>query len=342
MNILLTCAGRRSYLVDYFKEALDGKGKVYAANSTPDTSAMLAADGAFVVPPLYVDGYIDYLKGICLEYDIKLIVPLFDLELPILAAHKNEFNALGVKIAVSDSDVVATCNDKIKTAAFVRSLGFKTLYTTTDLEKARMQIIQKEISFPLYIKPRWGMGSIAVQQAETMEELIVLFQKSQTHIRRSYLRFYPNIELDQSVIIQEAAKGIEYGLDVVNDLEGRYQTTFVRQKLEMRSGETDSAITEFVPDLLQLGEIIGKKLGHIGNLDMDVFWDNQNATILEINARFGGGYPFSHLAGANLPKAYLDWTANKTTSEANLNIDYGVKGIKTLYIMNANKAKIAQ
>ena len=33
MNILLTSAGRRTYMVEYFKEVLNGNGEVHASNS---------------------------------------------------------------------------------------------------------------------------------------------------------------------------------------------------------------------------------------------------------------------------------------------------------------------
>ncbi len=36
MNVLLTCAGRRNYLVHYFREALAGRGQVYAADAKVD------------------------------------------------------------------------------------------------------------------------------------------------------------------------------------------------------------------------------------------------------------------------------------------------------------------
>lgn len=95
MNILLTCAGRRNYLVSYFKEALGKKGKVFVANSTPEATAIFVADGAFIAPPLYEEGYVDYLIDICKQHKVELLVSLFDMELPVLAKHKKRFKKLG-------------------------------------------------------------------------------------------------------------------------------------------------------------------------------------------------------------------------------------------------------
>ena len=133
---------------------------------------------------------------------------------------------------------------------------------------------------------------------------------------------YNAFDIDNCVIIQEKALGEEYGLDVVNDLEGNYVTTFVKHKLVMRSGETDIAETKKINELEKLGKNIGEKLKHRGNLDMDVFWDKSNPIILELNARFGGGYPASHIAGANIPKAYIAWASKQEPMEEWFKIKY--------------------
>lgn len=342
MNILLTCAGRRNYLVDYFKDALDSTGKVYVANSTSDATSMIVADGAFVAPPLYSDEYIDFLKNICRNHDIRLLVSLFDLELPVLAGRKGELEELGVTVAVSDPDVISICNNKMKTVAFGKELGLKTLYTTTQIEDARKEITKGNLTFPLFIKPRWGMGSIAMQKAENENELVVLFEKVKRDLHDSYLQYDKTMDPQASVIIQQMAEGQEFGLDVVNDLNANYVTTFVKRKLGMRSGETDGAITEDIPELRQLGKNIGTHLAHVGNLDVDVFWNGKELVILEMNARFGGGYPFSHLAGANLPKAYIEWAEGNTVKVDYFNIEFGVKGLKELKILSCSQINLIQ
>lgn len=57
MNILLTSVGRRTYMVNYFKEALQGKGLVHAANSV-ETYAMKIADQSVLTPLIYDGNYI--------------------------------------------------------------------------------------------------------------------------------------------------------------------------------------------------------------------------------------------------------------------------------------------
>ena len=123
MNVLLTCAGRRNYLVDYFKDAMDGKGRVLAADQSDSAPALQIADASFVLPNVYNPEYIDRLLSVCLHERVRLVIPLNDLELPILAEHKERFFAEGIIVAVSDADVVATCFDKCQTLRFAQEHG---------------------------------------------------------------------------------------------------------------------------------------------------------------------------------------------------------------------------
>jgi carbamoyl-phosphate synthase large subunit len=69
--------------------------------------------------------------------------------------------------------------------------------------------------------------------------------------------------------------------------------------------------------------VIGESLGHVGNLDCDVFIGPNGISVLELNPRFGGGYPFSHLAGVNLPAVLLAWASNQSPSQEWLTLTPG-------------------
>jgi len=96
----------------------------------------------------------------------------------------------------------------------------------------------------------------------------------------------------------------------------------------MRGGETDSAVTVDEPRLRELGEQIAAGLGHIANLDVDVFLTDNGPHVLEMNPRLGGGYPFSHLAGANLPAAIVAWLRGDRADASCFRIAYNVTGFK--------------
>ena len=117
-------------------------------------------------------------------------------------------------------------------------------------------------------------------------------------------------------MIQEKLTGNEYGLDVMNDLKGRHRAVSVKQKLAMRAGETDKAVTVDLPAVSEIGRILGENLKHIGNLDVDVMQrSNGDYCVLELNPRFGGGFPFSYEAGVNLPLAILKWLKGEAVDD---------------------------
>lgn len=336
MNILLTSVGRRSYLVRYFKEALHGAGKVHVSNSTNLTPAFAYADHYVVSPLIYDESYIPFLLTYCSENNIKVLLSLFDVDLPVLAENKHRFNELGVVVVVSDRAVIDICNDKYATFMFLSQNGFDTPKTYLSIDSARTAILNRDIAYPVVIKPRWGMGSIGVLEAEDHDELIVLYKKCMMSIRSSYLMYESEKHIQESVLIQEKLRGQEYGLDVINNLNGVYQNTIVKIKHAMRAGETDCAETANIPDLKLLGRKIANRLGHIANLDVDVFYAQNRYYVLEMNARFGGGYPFSHIAGINLPGAIIDWVEGKDAAQLLKNEKFGILSHKDIDILRIN------
>jgi carbamoyl-phosphate synthase large subunit len=337
MNILLTSVGRRGYLVQYFKEALNGEGKVFVSNSDANSSAFKYADEHVVSPLIYDEGYIDFLLDYCKRNNIKMLISLFDIDLYVLAKNKKKFDEIGVTVVVSDVDFIKVCNDKWLTYQYLSEKNIPTPKTYLYLESAKNDISNKIISFPLIVKPRWGMGSLEIFTADNLEELNVFYKKIKRNIENSYLKYESKQDLDNCVIIQQKIKGFEYGVDIINDLDGCYKNTVIRKKIGMRAGETDAA------EIVENEKILGltKKLAgyskHIGNLDMDILSDGKNYYILEMNARFGGGYPFSHLAGVNLPLALVQWKQGKEVDQEILNARVGVIGQKDLVIKQLEK-----
>lgn len=337
MNILITSVGRRSYLVKYFKEVIGEKGSVHVSNSNAYSPAFEYADKFTVTPLIYDQQYMTFLKEYCIKHNIQVILSLLDIDLPVLSNSKEEFDKIGVKILVTDIDVINICNDKWKTYQFYKDNNLDTPKTYLTKALSMNAISNGEISFPLIIKPRWGMGSIAVYEVSTKKELDVLYNKALYDINNSYLKYESQINLKECIIIQEKIIGQEYGLDIINNLDGEYKNTVVIKKYSMRSGETDCAETVYIHELKEIGKAISLKLHHILNMDVDVIFDGEKSYILDMNARFGGCYPFCHVAGVNLPLAILKWLNGEEVEDNLLTEEIGIIAHKTIDIIKLSK-----
>ncbi|EGG90118.1 hypothetical protein HMPREF0491_02849 [Lachnospiraceae oral taxon 107 str. F0167] len=316
MNILLTSVGRRAYIIDYLRDVykrLFLVGNIIATNSDMNTTAMSVADKAFESPIIYDEKYIPFLLEICKSEKIDMLISLFDIDLMILAKNKSRFEEMGVKVIVSNENIINICNDKFEMLKYLKKINMPVPKTYIDLEEALKGADFDKNSYIL--KPRWGMGSLSIFEAENKKELEVLYEKAKRSIQKSYLRFESGADIDRAILIQEKIKGDEYGLDIFNDFKGENLTVTVKRKLAMRSGETDIAKVIENKELEDIGKKIAESLKHIGNLDMDILFDGQNAYIIDMNARFGGGYPFTHSAGVNELEALIRLCKNEKVND---------------------------
>lgn len=337
MNILLTSVGRRTYLIDYFKDAVKGNGYVFASNSSY-TYSLSHADKWVLTPTIYDDLYIDFLINYCIENEIEAIVSLFDIDLFVLAKNKKRFNNIGVNLIVSDEDVIKICNDKWLTYQFLKEHNIKTPRTYISIDKAKQDIYSGVLSFPLIIKPRWGMGSIGIYKADNIDELEIFLKKLKNEIFGTYLKFESTTDSENCVLIQEKINGQEFGIEILNDLAGKYVTTIAKKKIAMRAGETDIAEIVEPKPFINYARVLSNSLHHIANLDVDCFIsDNGEIYVLELNSRFGGQYPFSHLAGVDFPNQIIKWLKGESSDPSLYTPEIGKISCKDLRPVIINK-----
>ncbi|WP_313504604.1 ATP-grasp domain-containing protein [Kaistella carnis] len=312
MNILLTSAGRRSYLVKYFKEAMQGLGKVYASNSE-FTIALQEADSFFISPLIYESNYIASLIKFCKENNITAILSLFDIDLLVLSKAKDEIESHGIKLLLSGEEVVGMCNDKWKTYLFLKKHHIATPITYKSMSDTVKALENKELHFPIVIKPRWGMASMGIYMVDNFDELNFYYKKAVKDVQNSYLKYESNLTPDEMILFQEKLVGQEYGLDVMNDLEGNFICVLPKSKILMRAGETDLGQTVSPLKFENVAKLLSENIKHETILSVDCFDVNGEIYIIEMNCRISGHYPLSHLAGTNLPKQIIEWLYGKPT-----------------------------
>jgi carbamoyl-phosphate synthase large subunit len=92
------------------------------------------------------------------------------------------------------------------------------------------------------------------------------------------------------------------------------------QRIETRGGEVSKGVTRKDSNLIDLAGSIAEKLpGARGALNVQCFLDSSGEIkVIELNARFGGGFPLANRAGAKFPRWMLEsllGIPSTTTSE---------------------------
>jgi carbamoyl-phosphate synthase large subunit len=139
------------------------------------------------------------------------------------------------------------------------------------------------------------------------------------------------------MIIQEELQGDPFDFDILNDLEGKTISVVPWKKYRSRMGETEQAQTFKDQHVIDFGIMLGTKLGHIGPLDADLFIRGKNISVLEINLRFGGGYPVSHLAGANFPAKIIAMVRGEEVKKDFGNFQHGIVMMKDNLVIGGNE-----
>lgn len=305
MNILITSIGQRGYLIDHFKESANGEFGVYTADATKYAPALQNSDKSFVIPMAKDPQYYPELLRICKENNIKGIVSINDLELPILAKYKREFNKNGVMAVVSDTKVIDICFDKYKTYEFCKSNGIPVprTYLFNHKENLQQDIESGVIKFPLIAKPRKGSRSVGIHLIHNMKQLLDEIESIGMQ----------NIPEDEKLMFQEYIDSEQYSLHIFNDASLKPVTIVGMVNLFKHFGETFHIKTYRDDSLTKLGVLIGEKLRHFGPLSVDVHQrENGEYVVLEFNPRISGCYSLSHYAGANFPGKIYSLIKNET------------------------------
>jgi len=287
-NVLITSAGRRVSLVRLFQKAIQElqlDGLVYAVDLQANAPALHVADGWKTVPRVTEKKYLDRLLMFCKKYQISLVVPTIDTELHILASARDKFAAEGVLLLVCSNNVNQIAFDKRSTQRFFEDNKF----SMPKLFSADEALELSSNLYPLLLKPARGSCSVGVTKVNNHKEL-------------SFFLDY----LDDP-IIQEFVSGDEFTFDVLIGLDGSVLSVVPRLRIETRAGEVSKSVTvkdsRMIDSVWQVADTLQ---GAVGCVTIQAFrLADGDLRFIEINPRFGGGFPLSAEAGADFPRWIL-------------------------------------
>lgn len=303
MRVIISSAGRRVYLVQWFQQALREaqlSGDVYVLDHDPGAATAATADGYRQMPAFTSPGYAARLLETVDELQPDLFISLNDYELTALSQGLSEqLRARGAVVPVLDTEAHRKVADKLAMSHALADAGVPTPKTVPLSDAVGVyELIEK--SSAVIVKDRWGSGSSGLRR----------FTRQQAHhwldTRGTALIEEDPKQLDD-LILQPDLGGAEYGLDIVTPVRGGHvEGVLGRRKLSMRHGETSAAITVESLPFQGLAATLNATLGIQGTVDVDVIvTDDGVPHVIDINPRFGGGYPFSHIAGADVPHFFI-------------------------------------
>jgi carbamoyl-phosphate synthase large subunit len=260
---------------------------VHAADLVPSASAACRlADRRHQVSRADAAPYADQLLEIARREGIRLVVPTIDTELAALAAARTAFEAAGIRVAIGSPELVAIARDKLETARF---LGARDIAVprTASLEEALAR--PSDWQGALFLKPRHGSSGRGIRGLDSLEGLS------------------PD-QFSEPMLIQERLEGPEFTVNCFFDRDGALRAAVPHQRLAVRGGEVEKGVTRRDPDLAALARALADALpGPRGALCFQAMRSSGgHYCLFEINARFGGGYPLAHAAGAPFTRWLLE------------------------------------
>ncbi len=282
-NILITSAGKRVTLVEQFKRNLKvyfPESEVMTTDMNPEMApACIISDRSFKVPRVDDKDYIIILLNLCMKNGVRIVIPTIDTELQVLADNKKLFGECGIDILVSCADFISLCRDKRNTNDFFVERNIR----------IPKPVSKNDPTYPFFAKPYDGSLS--------KDLFIVKSEEEYTDMIRSHPKLIFMEYIDKSVYK-------EFTVDMYYGKDNRVKSIVPRERLEIRAGEINKGITRKNFLIEYLLERMNHIPGVTGCICIQLFYKEEDNDIvaIEINPRFGGGYPLSYHAGANYPE----------------------------------------
>jgi len=276
--VLFTCAGQRVDIVTAFKRA---GATTIAADLDRLAPALYHADHTALVPRVDDPEYIGALATLVVEHDVKLVVPVTDIDQSIVA--RSSERLLPALLLAPPFEVCATVADKYVAHLFFEGHGIQSPRTWLPGD------VPDDARYPLLVKIREGFGSRHIYRAADAVELAF------------FLRHTP-----VESMVQEMCLGEEFSIDVFCDLEGRCLNAIARTMIQSKGGESIKGMSVLDRDLIEHARHVAETIGIVGPACIQCFREPDGSLpVTDVNPRFGGAFPLPLAAGGRYPELAL-------------------------------------
>jgi len=221
--------------------------------------------------------YVQFLINTCMNYDLQYIIPLTDLEIDVINARRDKFEAENLVLCMQSADVLKITRDKFKL-----SKTFEDDDNVPSVKTYMLTNLPSDFKFPCIAKPYNGRSSEGLLRNATREQVEA-------------------IENKDVYIVQEQLSGNVYTVDYCRNSKTGKCCAVPRQEL-LRTKNGAGLTIQILPDeiLINLVSYIGSRLNINGCVNMEFILNDGKYYLIDINPRFSAGVAFSVVSGYDM------------------------------------------
>jgi carbamoyl-phosphate synthase large subunit len=277
-RLLISGIGKRNALLRLLRQECAHYGvEIVGADASMLPPARVDVERFAITPLASSATFKSAYAALLREHTASAHLTLVDPEIPLLGDMENEGLSVDSKLLHPIASTARLCEDKYAFWEFLRQHGLPDIPTFLAPLK----------QFPFIRKHRSGSAASG----------FAVFQDSSDLLRHEVEN------RDPRYIFQPFCRGQHFCIDAYFSLvHGRLVDSCAKEVLDKKNGESfllrSAPRDRFTDVLVKLGSVLPLR----GIVNFDIYVENDDIRIMEINCRIGGNYPASHAFGCNLLK----------------------------------------
>lgn len=281
--------------------------KVVGIDMTSDPSAKHMVDAFYQVPAANDPSFCDMVLNICKKEKVDVYFPNVSAEVEAVVVRKNEFEALGVHLSVSNMKSVAISNNKLYTYQALEKAGIPVsryygVHSVEDFVEGMKFMGYPEK--PVCIKIANGSGSRGVRIIDAKKSRYQIFAHEKPNsFYTSYedmLSVLNSADVLEEMMLVECMNNPEFTVDLLAE-KGRVIFEVGRENVVSLMSIAQETVVKYDELAYKVSADVVKLLNMDGNVGFDFMRNIQGeAVLMDINPRITATVSVIAAAGVNL------------------------------------------
>lgn len=332
LTVMLSACGAQFApgLVNCLKDNGEREIRVIGVDMHYDATLSNLYDAIYEVPAASDNNYIDRILEICSKEKVDIIMPFMSAELIPLLDRKEDFEKLGVKVAVGDRHSIELTTNKYKFYAFLKEQGLKVpkfslVRNSSDLKNA-CEAVGYPYS-PVCVKATELSGSRGIRIIDpTKSRFDILFGEKPNSFYTTFedLQDTLNEKTEMpEMMAMEYLPGEEGSVDLIADNGKILYMAYRESNVNLHSIPQEATLV-CNEEAYKIAHDVIKSLGLTGSADLDFKYDREGHPVLmEINPRIAATMQIFKEGGLNLPYLRIKQLLGEKLPD--IEVKYGIK-----------------